>query len=42
MYSMLTTVNNTVLRIWKLLREEILKVLVTRKKHCNYVRGDAY
>ena len=33
-----TIVNNTVLYIWKWLREQILKVLLTRKKIvCNYV-----
>lgn len=32
MYSMMTTVNKTVLHICKLLREQILKVCITRKK----------
>ena len=32
MYSMETIVNNTVLYTWKLLRENILKVLITNKK----------
>ena len=32
MCSMVTTVNKTVLYIWTLLRKEILKVLITRKK----------
>ena len=36
MYSMVITVNNTVLYIWKLLREQIIKVLIKRKKICNY------
>lgn len=31
-YSMATIVNNTVLHIWKLLREQILTVLITRKR----------
>ena len=31
MYSMVTIVNKTLLYIWKLLREEILKVLMTIK-----------
>jgi len=35
-YSTVTTVN-TVLHILKLLREEILKVLIIRKKYHNYV-----
>lgn len=30
MHSMMTTVNTTVSYIWKLLREKILKVLITR------------
>ena len=38
-YSVVTTVNNTVLHAGKLLRELISKVLITRKKKvCNYVR----
>ena len=32
MYNMVIIVNNTVLYIWKLLREQILKVLTTGKK----------
>lgn len=32
MYSMMTKVNNVVLNSSKLLREQILKVLATRKK----------
>ena len=32
-YSMVTIVNNTVLYIWRLLRDYILKVLITRKKN---------
>lgn len=37
MNSMVTIINNTVLPIWKLLREyKILKVLITRKKISNY------
>ena len=36
MYSTATVVNNTVSHIWKLLRE-ILNVLTTGKKFCNYV-----
>lgn len=35
-YSMVTMANNTVLNIWKLLREQTLEVLITRKKVCNY------
>ena len=31
MYSMVTIVNNTVLYIWKLLREQLLKVLRRKK-----------
>ena len=34
--AMVTTVYNAVLYIWKLLREYILKVLITRKKMFNY------
>lgn len=37
-FSMVTKVNNTVLRIQKLLRKEILKVFLTRKKVCTYVK----
>ena len=39
MYSMENIVNNTVLYTWKLLRENILKVLITnkKKKKCNSV-----
>ena len=39
MNSMAIMVNDTVLNIWKLLREQILKVLTTRKKKncCNSV-----
>ena len=33
----MTIVNKTVLHIWKLLREEVLKILITRKKLCDYV-----
>ena len=36
MHSMVTTVKNTLLYIWKLLKEYILKVLIIRKK-CTYV-----
>jgi len=32
MYIMVTIVNNPLMWIWKLLSEEILKVLITRKK----------
>lgn len=32
MYSMVTTVNITVLYIWKLLKKYILKVLISRKE----------
>ena len=32
MYSMVTVVDDTVLYYWKLLREQALKVLITRKK----------
>ena len=32
MYNVVTIVNNTVLYVWKLLREQILKVFITRKK----------
>ena len=31
MYNVVTMVNNILLYIWKLLREEILKVLIIRK-----------
>ena len=31
-YSMMTVVNNAVLYVWKLLRQQILKVLITHKK----------
>ena len=36
-YNTMTRVHNTVLHIWKLLREQILKVLITKKKG-KYVR----
>ena len=39
MYSMVTTFNNTELYIWKLLRESIFKVLITRKKFYNCSDG---
>ena len=32
MYNMINTVNTAVSYIWKLLRESILRVLITRKK----------
>lgn len=32
MHSMVTTVNNAVLHIWKLLKESILRALITRRK----------
>ena len=32
MYSMVTTVNNSILYIWKLLREQKLKIPTTHKK----------
>ena len=35
---MATTVNTVVWYIWKLIREKILKVLITRKKNCNYLQ----
>lgn len=36
--AMVTTVDNTVLNIWKLLREQILKCLHHKKKiFCNYM-----
>lgn len=31
---MVTTVNNAVLHIWKLLKESILRALITRRKSC--------
>ena len=34
-YGMVTAVSNTVLHIWKLLREQIFKVLITRKRIYN-------
>ena len=34
---MVTTVNNIILHMWKLLRDDILKVLITRKTFCNYI-----
>ena len=38
MYSVVAIFNNTILHIWKLLKESILKDLITRKKtFCNYV-----
>ena len=37
MYSMVSKVNNTVLNICKFLREQILKVPITRKRNGNYV-----
>ena len=36
MYHMVTTVNDTALHISKLLREQTLKVLTTRKNICTY------
>ena len=40
MYSMVTIVNNTVVHILKLLREEILKVLITRQTCSVTMYGD--
>ena len=40
MYSMVTTINNVILYILKLLT--VLKVLITRKKICNCVLMDIY
>lgn len=37
MYNVVTTVNNTMLHFFKLLGEQILKVLITRKKNCDYM-----
>ena len=37
MYSLVIAVNTTGLYIWKLLREKVLKVLITRKKVCGGV-----
>lgn len=37
MYSLVTIVDNTVLLIWKLLGEWVMKVLTTRKKFYDHV-----
>ena len=45
MYNMMTVNNKTVLYIWNLLIEKILKVLITRKKFVNlyfFICGDGY
>lgn len=42
MESMGAVINNIVLCIWKLPREESLKVLTKGGKICNYVRGQKF
>ena len=43
MHSMIIIVKNKYLSyIWKMLREEILKVLITRKKNLVTMWGDGY
>lgn len=39
-HSMATIVNNSVLRIWELLKEETLKFSLQEKKSCNYVKKE--
>ena len=40
MYSVVAIFNNTILHIWKLLKESILKDLITRKKPFVTMYGD--
>ena len=41
MHNIVSTVHIPILPIWKLLSEQILKMLITGEKNCNYIRMDA-